>query len=228
MKFGKAQARLAEDREHAEQKLGNAVNGLNDALAKQAALADSRFEKTVSDISAARKEAADAVASLRKDFATEIALATSQAKLVEQGLVDNIAKVSGEVISMKANQLRVNLKVKKELSRIEKLSNDRFSKSKKARGKLRLLMDENKQAAAEEVKALTGDLNTKLAKLRSANAANRIEMARDLSKATKTFYEKSANVQKANMAAVGALNTATAAAKLAAENELKRAKKMFG
>merc|ERR1719171_525993 len=154
-------------------------------------------------------------------------LATAQAKRVEQVLVDNIAKVSGEVISMKANQARVNMKVKEELERIEGLSNHRFTESKKARGKLRMLMDENKQAASEEVKALTGDLKTKLSKLRANNAANKLQMAKDLSSATKTFYEKMANVQKANMEAVGALNTATAAAKLASENELKRAQAGF-
>merc|ERR1719199_2396614 len=114
------------------------------------------------------------------------------------------------------------MKVKEELERIEGLSNHRFTESKKARGKLRMLMDENKQAASEEVKALTGDLKTKLSKLRSNNAANKLQMAKDLSSATKTFYEK-----MANMNAVGALNTATAAAKLASENELKRAQAGF-
>merc|ERR1712159_855823 len=226
-KFGKAQAKLAEDREHADTALGAAVNGLNDALAKQAALADSRFEKTVKDISSARKEAADQVADLRKMFGAELARATAEAKRTEQILVDNIAKVSGEVISMKANQARVNAKVSVELARIEKLANHRFSDSKKARGKLRMLMDENKQAAAEEVKALTADLDTKLAKLRKQNSDNRIEMAKDLSKATETFYEKMSNVQKANLEAVGELNTATAAAKLAAQNKLARTQAQF-
>merc|ERR1712072_111888 len=88
-------------------------------------------------------------------------------------------------------------------------------------------MGENKQAAAEEVKALTADLDTKLAKLRKTNSDNRIAMAKDLSKATETFYEKMSNVQKANMNAVGALNTATASAKLAAQNELARAQAQF-
>merc|ERR1740138_246263 len=40
-KFGAAHEKLASDRSHAEMALGSAVNGLNDALAKQAALADS-------------------------------------------------------------------------------------------------------------------------------------------------------------------------------------------
>merc|ERR1711966_170713 len=42
-----------------------------------------------------------------------------------------------------------------------------------------------------------------------------------------TFYEKMSAVQKANLADVAALNGATAAAKLAAENELARAKAGF-
>merc|ERR1711998_775990 len=202
-KFGKAYNKLAKDRAHAEGALGSAVNGLNDALAKQAALADSRFEKTVADISAARKQAAKQVADLRKEFGTEMALAVAEAKHTEQILVDNIAKVSGEVISMKANQIRVNLKVKEDLVRVEKLSNDRFTKSTKARGKLRMLMDENKQAAAEEVKALSKDLDGKIKKLRALNQANKIEMQKDLTAAT------------------------TTSAKLAAQNELARAQAGF-
>merc|ERR1712070_608137 len=139
-----------------------AVNGLNDDLAKQAALADSRFEKTVKDIGAARKEAATDVANMRKDFAVRMVQSVAVVKNVEQNLVDEIAKISGEVISMKANQVRVNRRVAAELKRTEKLANDRFSHSKRARGKLRQLMDENKQAAAAEVKALAKDLNAKI------------------------------------------------------------------
>merc|ERR1712188_131819 len=101
-----------------------------------------------------------------------------------------MGKVSGEVISLKANQVRANKRVEAELKRIEKLSNDRFTQSKDARGKLRQLMDENKQAAAAEVKELEGELLTKLQKARDKNAAHKKEMADDLEKATSEFYEK--------------------------------------
>merc|ERR1712100_216158 len=143
-KFGAAYEKLTSDRSHAEMALASSVNGLNDALAKQAALADSRFEKTVSDIQVARKEASDAVAELRSDFATELIATTALVKRVETNLADQVATVSGEVIDYRAFQLRVNRKVQKEKERIEELSNKRFSESKKARGKLRQLMDENK------------------------------------------------------------------------------------
>merc|ERR1740138_915692 len=226
-KFGAAHEKLASDRSHAEMALGSAVNGLNDALAKQAALADSRFEKTVSDIQVARKEASDAVAELRSDFATELIATTALVKRVETNLADQVATVSGEVVDYRAFQLRVNRKVSKEKERIEELSNKRFSESKKARGKLRQLMDENKQAAAAEVAALAKELDTKLDKARARNAHNRRSMAKDLTDATELFYEKLSDQQKAHMADTDALNAATKAASAASAADLARAQSNF-
>merc|ERR1719456_1797318 len=207
--------------------LGSAVNGLNDALAKQAALADSRFEKTVSNIQDARKEASDAVAELRSDFASELIATTALVKRVETNLADQVATVSGEVADYRAFQLRVNRKVTKEKERIEELSNKRFSESKKARGKLRQLMDENKQAAAAEVAALAKELDTKLDKARAQNAHNRREMAKDLTGATKLFYEKLSDQQNAHQEGTDALNAATAEAAAASAADLKRAQEGF-
>merc|ERR1711871_1329128 len=226
-KFGAAYEKLASDRSHAEMALASSVNGLNDALAKQAALADSRFEKTVSDIQVARKEASDAVAELRSDFATELIATTAVVKRVETNLADQVATVSGEVIDYRAFQLRVNRKVQKEKERIEELSNKRFSESKKARGKLRQLMDENKQAAAAEVAALAKELDTKLDKARAQNAHNRREMAKDLTSATQIFYEKLSDQQKKQMEEIEGLNAATAAASAASAADLARAQANF-
>merc|ERR1712072_1143430 len=131
---------------------GASVTGLNDALAKQAALADSRFSKTVKDLNSARRQATNQVRQLRKDFATQMATVTAEVKNVETRLVGEIAVVSGEVISNKANQMRVNRRVSAELKRIVRVSDRRYSASKRARGKLKLLMDENKAAASAEVK----------------------------------------------------------------------------
>merc|ERR1712147_155828 len=57
-KFGAAYVRLAKNQAHFSQSLAGHVTGLNNALAKQAALADSRFAKTVKDLSKARAQAA--------------------------------------------------------------------------------------------------------------------------------------------------------------------------
>merc|ERR1712216_1122396 len=161
------------------------------------------------------------------DFATQLAGVTAATKKVESRLVGEIAVATGEVISLKANQLRINRRVSADLKRIVRVSDSRFSSSKRARGKLKLLMDENKAAASAEVAALATSLKTKLAHARARNNRNRIEMAKDLTQATKAVYEKMANVQKAQMAASGALSAATSAAATATSNSLKRAKKMF-
>merc|ERR1711966_514988 len=208
-KFGKAYEKLADNRARFDKKLGASVTGLNDALAKQAALADSRFSKTV------------------KDFNTQMATVTAEVKNVETRLVGEIAVVSGEVISNKANQMRVNRRVSAELKRIVCVSDRRYSASKRARGKLKLLMDENKAAASAEVASLAVSLKNKLAKARGRNARNRREMAKDLSKATRALYERMSNAQKRNERNSAALRGATAAAALASANALKRAKGQF-
>merc|ERR1719331_1062584 len=226
-KFGKAYEHLAANRARFDKKLGASVTGLNDALAKQAALADSRFSKTVKDLNAARHQATNQVRQLRKDFATQMATVTAEVKNVETRLVGEIAVVSGEVISNKANQMRVNRRVSAELKRIVRVSDRRFSASKHARGKLKLLMDENKAAASAEVASLAVSLKNKLAKARGRNARNRREMAKDLSKATRALYERMSNAQKRNERNSAALRGATAAAALASANALKRAKGQF-
>merc|ERR1711970_209501 len=226
-KFGKAYEHLAAQRARFDKKLGASVTGLNDALAKQAALADSRFSKTVKDLNSARRQATNQVRQLRKDFATQMATVTAEAKNVETRLVGEIAVVSGEVISNKANQMRVNRRVSAELKRIVRVSDRRYSASKRARGKLKLLMDENKAAASAEVASLATSLKNKLAKARGRNARNRREMAKDLSKATRALYERMSNMQKRNQANSAALRGATAAAAMASANALKRAKSQF-
>merc|ERR1712227_205933 len=59
------------------------------------------------------------------------------------------------------------------------------------------------------------------------NAANKIEMAKDLTDATTKFYEKLSAQQKAQFAETEALNAATEAAKIAAANELAHSQKEF-
>merc|ERR1712022_46777 len=157
-------------------------------------------------------------------FAVSMAAVRLETSRVEQRIVGSIGVATGELISLKANQLRVNRRVDATLKRIVRVSDSRFSSSKRARGKLKLLMDENKAAASAEVAALATSLKTKLAHARARNSRNRIEMAKD---PTKAVYEKMANVQKAQMAASNALSAATSAAATATSNSLKRAKKMF-
>jgi len=198
-KFKTMYEKMAKQRGDLDKNLGTAVNEINDSIAKQAALADSRFSKTVKDIEAARKQASEQVKQARKDFATSLATVTSSIKDMETKLTGEVQVISGQVISHKAQQLIVNRKTSAELKRIQKLMNDQASKSVKARGKLRNILDENKRAAAEEVKALSNLFTTKIGKIRSQAAANAREAKRDLTKATEKMYEKMAAAQKAQL-----------------------------
>merc|ERR1712054_505387 len=224
-KFGKAYKQLAKDKAKFDRALGGATKKLNQALAKQAALADGRFSKTVKDLAAARKQATAQVKQLRQDFSVGLVAVTAESKRVNTRITGQISVVSGEVQTLKSNQITVNNRVKRELAEIRRVSNVRFSEAKRARGRLKALMDENKKAAAAEVKALEKGLNVKIAKLRARNARNSAQMASDLKSATKKLYGKMADMQKYNAKTAKKLNAATTAAATASRNALKRAQK---
>merc|ERR1711988_1051561 len=187
---------LADDRSAADDGLAAATRKLNDALAKQAAIMDSRFSKTVKNLNAARHQAGKAVIALRKDFATKLVLVTSQVKKIETLLVNTISVVSGETISESANRYRVNLRVDREIKRILKLANVEYSQSKRARGKLKILMDENKAAASDEVGALAKSLKSKIAHAGARYVRQHAALYKDLAIAPQSLYEKRAGAQK--------------------------------
>merc|ERR1711970_161168 len=226
-KFGKLYRHMAADRARADSALAASVKNINDGIAKQAALADSRFSKTVKNIAAARAQAAKQVSDARKTFATSIATTVSAVKDQESRLSGEIAVVSGEVARNKAIQLRVNRRTNAELKRITKLSNDRHSASIRARGKLRALLDENKRAASEEVKALDKLFVNKLSKIRRKAAQNSEEASRDLQKQSKRLYSRLAGIQlkaayenKSNAAAIASYGKKSAAAIRTAKTSL--------
>jgi len=152
---------------------------------------------------------------------------TSLVKNIESRLTSNIAKVSGEVEAEKALQDRVNQRTASELERIETLSNKRNSDDIRARGVLRQVMDENKAAAKEEVAALRTQLTAGIEELRSKNAANKREMAKDLTEATTKFSEKLAAQKKAQDEASATLTSNIGAATAKSAAELKSAQAMF-
>merc|ERR1719389_860207 len=216
-KFGEMYRQQAKDRAALDQKLATATNEMNDSIAKEAALADDRFSKTVDNIAAARKQASEQVAGARKQFATELSALTSNIKQMETRLTGNVEQVSSGLIAEKAMQARVNRKNAAELKRIEDKMNHQQSVSEKARGALRMVLDENKRAAAEETRELDKLFKAKIAKERSRAAEIARGAAKDLSAATQKMYADMAEVADNNAAA----NEASAAAisKYAAESQ---------
>merc|ERR1712072_1627088 len=225
--FGKAYKKLSNERSAFDLKLGAATTNLNRALSKQAALNTANFRTSVKNIKKARKDAADQVKKLRKEFATGMLGVVAESKRVNQRIVSEIQVVTGEVRSMKAAQILVNGRVRRELKQINKVADRRYSNAKRARGRLKNQMDAFKKESAAEVAALQKNLFFKVEKLRQRNARNSRDMARDLSAASKKLYGALADMQKKNSANSKKLTRSTTAASVASANNLRRAKAQF-
>jgi hypothetical protein len=189
-KFASLITRMSEDRQAVDKALAGAVTNMNAGIAKQAALADARFSKTVKDIEAARKQAKAEVAAARKNFATELYDVSAKVKDQETRLSGEIAIVATVVVTQKAEQLKINRRLKAEHERILKLVNDNHSESVKARGQIRRTLDEYKQAAAEETASLDKTFSNKVKAIRRTAAHNSASAAKDLSKASEKMYGK--------------------------------------
>merc|ERR1711959_334691 len=170
-RFGKLYSRMAKQRKALDTKMASSVRFLNDKIAERAALADVRFSKTVKNIRAVRASATRAVSFARKQMNTKIVSLTSEIKASESRLKGEISIVSGEVMRDRQAQIRVNRRVNKEMSMIIHTANVRHSQSKRARGKLRAILNANKAAASEEVAALSGAAAAARAALKSAKFA---------------------------------------------------------
>merc|ERR1712139_2307 len=219
-RFGKVYEKMAKDRATLDRDLGASVANLNDQLAN-------RFSTTVKNIKAARLAAAKDVSNARKYFTTQMVALTSKIKQQETRLRGDIQVVSAMVISDKANQIRINGKVKAERNKIVKIANARHSSNVRARGMLRKLMDQNKAAAKEEVGELAKKSEAALAITRAEQAHYVNFFAKDLTKATKKLHltlSKNSAHQEQVMAGLKSKLTYTAAATAGA---LRATKAMF-
>merc|ERR1711981_1073527 len=123
------------------------------------------------------------------------------------------------VISDKANQIRLNGKVKAERNKIAKTANARHSSNVRARGMLRKLMDQNKAAAQEEVAAL--------AKTRHRQAGYVRSFAKDLTKATKKLHITLNKASAHQEQVLAGMKKKLAYTQAASAGELRATKAMF-
>merc|ERR1711959_523384 len=223
-RFGGLYRRMAKDRKQLDNKLASSVRFLNDKIAERSALADVRFSKTVKNIRAVRAKATASVGFARKQMTTKIVALTASIKQSETRLKGEISVVSGSVMRDKAAQVRVNRRVNKEMGFIIKTANKRHSESKRARGKLRAILNANKAAAAEETSALAKRTRFALAMLRGKQASYRLSAAKALSATTKTLHRRINAASKAQDAVASAQAGALAGAAAAAKGALKAAK----
>merc|ERR1719267_363745 len=131
------------------------------------------------------------------------------------------------IVSDTAAQNRINKRVDDELDRLVKLSDKNFSESKRARGVLKHLMDENKRIAHEEVMALAKEAKMSLKKTNSMQNDFLSGFKKDLSDATEKLYDKMDNNQREQDVAMAGLKKAQGNAIATTAGALKSAKKLW-
>merc|ERR1719313_2807346 len=156
-----------------------------------------------------------------------IAATTAMIKKVETRLNGEIQDVSAMVISDKAAQLKQNRIVDAEMKRLLKYSDKTHTANKAARGVIRKIMDENKAAAAEEVRNLAKEANAAIKKARSQQAAYLRGFKQDLTSATEGLYDKLAKDSAAQQEALSDLKASLTTAKADSAAALKSAKSVF-
>jgi len=181
----------------------------------------------VKNIRAVRASATRAVSFARKQMNTKIVSLTSEIKASESRLKGEISIVSGEVMRDRQAQIRVNRRVNKEMSMIIHTANVRHSQSKRARGKLRAILNANKAAAAQEVAALAKKTRFACAMLRGKMARQRRSAAKALTSATKRLHKKINAATRAQQVVVAGQRAALRGAAAAAKSALKGAKSQF-
>merc|ERR1711912_65241 len=226
-RFGKLYTRIAKQRKQLDTKLASATRFLNDKLAEHAALQDVRFSHTVKKIKQVRYQATMAVRFAKKQMAVKLTSLTSSIKNAETRMKGEISVVSGAIASDRANQIRVNRRVNKEIGRIVHTANVRHSQSKRARGKLRAILNANKRAAAAETAALAKKTRFQLSMLRAQQAHLRRSAARDLSAATRRLRHKMQQDARAQNSIVAGQRAALRGAAAAAKSALSAAKSEF-
>merc|ERR1719331_2866822 len=227
-KFTKLYLDMAAEKRRLAEALQSTTSEFNDRLAQQSALEDDRFSKTVKDIAAAKQESRDAVKHARTDMLASIVEVTAKAKEAGARVQGKLQVVSNMAISDKAAQLKINKQVKDEMARITKKANDYASTNAKARGVIKEVMDKNKQAAHDEVQALSKAAHADLKKARGEQAAHLLEFKKDLTHSTEKLYEKMAKDETAQNLAINTMHKNLDTAKAAAAESLDQAKKIFG
>merc|ERR1711968_189313 len=225
--FVQVYEKMVTDANEVRDNLAASVSTLNDAIAKNSAIEDERFSKTVKDIAAARAAAAEETAQATRDMKAQILETKNKLHEVENKVINEIQVVSEMVVSHKAAQHKINKNVEAQMRALEKKSDTDFSASKRARGKLKAILDENKRIAQEEVTALYEQTGIQLKQLAHKQNEHLLGFKQDLTHATEGLYNKLSADKEAQAAAHKALTGQLDTAKAAVAAELEDAKELF-
>merc|ERR1711959_138428 len=226
-RFALAYRVMARDRKTMDRKLRSSVVMLNNKKAELQSLQDVRFKKVQKNIKKLKADTRAAVRFAKKNFTTKLVALTTMIKDQETRLKGEIAVVTGNIKGTRRDQRAVNQKVSREIANIVKTANKYNSASKRARGKLRAILNANKKTAAAEVAALAKSSSLAIALMRAKQASIRRKAAKNLTRATKALYKRMASAKKAQAKSLKGLKAKLAGSAAAAKGALKAAKASF-
>merc|ERR1711904_423623 len=185
------------DRAYLDGRFKSEMVNTNNKLTALTALSSANFRKTVKDIKAARAKATKEVADAKKYFKGALVELTAKIKQQENRLVGQRQAVTAMVEADRATQAKINRDTEASLKRIVKIADKRHTESKRARGFLRALFNQNKKIAAKEIadmrKKASAQLavgRAKLAGLKKSLAYTKAATAASLAKAKKEYNSR--------------------------------------
>merc|ERR1712159_682708 len=225
--FRRVQKQMAADREHADTALKAASTRITASFNAMVALDNKHFAKTVKDIATAKKEAAAKVKKAETTFKTKIRLLTATVEKQVEHTHARIAQLSGVVEKNKAAQARVNSAVNAEITRMQKIGQQRYEEHLKKDKELKHLIDKNKAATDARMKAMAAHYTMELNKVKAVMKKNRAHASRELASHAAALYTAIPNGEKAQMAENKKLAKQTALAKENIADALREAKGDF-
>merc|ERR1712159_74382 len=225
--FGKVEIQMAKDRAYLDGRFKSEMVNTNNKLTALTALSSANFRKTVKDIKAARAKATKEVADAKKYFKGALVGLTAKIKQQENRLVGQRQAVTAMVEADRATQAKINRDTEASLKRIVKIADKRHTESKRARGFLRALFNQNKKIAAKEIADMRKKASAQLAVGRAEAAAHKLKFAKDLTAATKKLNVALSKESADQAAKLAGLKKSLAYTKAATAASLAKAKKEY-
>merc|ERR1719487_435946 len=226
--FRKVRARMAKDRARADMNLKHASSRMDAAVNANKALQDKRFAKSVSDIAAARKEAAARVNKFRSSFKVSILKLTGVVQRQVTKLNKRVTDLSATITKNKLAQAKVNRNVNAELKRMVKIGAQRYREHLKKDKELRHLMDKNRAETTSQMERLQASFSASVAAINKQMKKDRRNNERALGRATAGLYATLTKNAKAQGKKNKALTMATRRAAMDAKAALSAATSKFG
>merc|ERR1712096_422074 len=225
--FRKVRAHMARDRHDADMMLKASTSRMNAALNANQALQDHRFAKTVSDIAAAKREAAHRVAAVTREFKVSLLKLNGVVRRQTAKLNSRVTNLAGVVSQNKLEQARVNRNSNAEMKRMMRLGNRRYKQHLKNDAELRRLMAKNKAASMARIGRMAASFNMGMNRVRKQMARDRAHSAHSLKRATNRLYGKMFRDAAAQAKMNAALRAQTASISREAAASLSRTKVAF-